>query len=249
MRISVVVPAHNEAALIAETLATIPASVDTVIVVDDGSMDETAEIAQALGDPRITLVRHTQNLGVGAAISTGYAHAFDMGAEIAVVMAGDGQMDPQDLSKLVVPIRNGEADYVKGNRLGWPGVYDTMPTHRFLGNQVLSTLTRLATGLRIQDSQCGYTAISKRAAKTISLSTMWRGYGYPNDLLSLLSMQGLRVLDAPVRPVYGKEVSGIRWWHAVITIPTLLLRAMLRRLKAKSQLHRTLPSTSRQPEA
>ena len=242
--IAVVVPAHNEAALIARTIESIPPTVSHVIVIDDGSEDQTADIARSSSDPRVEVVQLKTNSGVGAAIATGYEIAFRQGADIAVVMAGDGQMDPRDLPTLLAPIADGSADYVKGNRLAWPEAHAHMPTHRFVGNVVLSSLTRVATGLRVDDSQCGYTAISKNAAEELQLDTLWPSYGYPNDLLSLLSMNGLRVADVPVRPVYGKEISGIRWWHAVVTIPALLFRASLRRLALKFRTIRALPTTS-----
>ena len=232
-RIAVVVPAHDEAALIARTLASIPDFVDAIVVVDDASEDATAERVGELDDPRIRLVRHTWNRGVGAAITTGYGAAFADGADVAAVMAGDAQMDPRDLRALLDPVVRGEADYTKGDRLSHPDVRRRMPPLRWLGNHALTQLTRLATGLEVTDSQCGYTALSRRAAEAIELHRVWPGYGYPNDVLSRAAIARLRVRDVTVRPVYGEERSGIRPRHLVTAFPLVLARSLARRVRTR----------------
>lgn len=226
--IAVVVPAYNEALLLGRVLETMPDYVDLIVVVDDASTDATATIAEAFLDSRLRVLRHSTNRGVGAALMTGYAAAFGEGADIAAVMAGDAQMAPEDLLPLLEAMNRG-ADYAKGNRLAWPGVRQAMPPLRYLGNRSLSLLTRFATGLEIEDSQCGYTALSRRAYDALPMHRLWQGYGYPNDLLSLLAQHGRRVEDVPVKPVYGQEQSGIGWRHALVVIPMLLARATQRR--------------------
>lgn len=230
--IAVVVPAFNEARHIALTLRSVPRYVDRIVVVDDGSSDGTADEVRRLADPRVELVRHAANRGVGQALSTGYAKAFAGGAEIAAVMAGDGQMHPDDLRRLLAPLASGEADYVKGDRLSHPEVWQRMPLARVLGNHVLSLGTRIATGLPIRDSQCGYTALHRRAAERVPWAKLWHGYGYPNDLLGFLSQAGARVRDIVVRPVYADEESGIGWRHALLVIPFVLANVVLRRARA-----------------
>src|SRR4051812_43843600 len=162
-QIAVVVPAYNEERHIAATLRTVPPYVDRVIVVDDGSRDRTADAAAALGDPSVRVVCHARNQGVGAALSTGYACAFAEGADVVAVMAGDNQMHPEDLHALLSPLIASEADYVKGDRLSHPDAFARMPLTRFVGNHLLSFFTRLATGLSLSDSQCGYTALHRNA--------------------------------------------------------------------------------------
>jgi glycosyltransferase involved in cell wall biosynthesis len=230
VRISVVVPAYNEARLIARTLRAIPAFVSHVVVVDDASRDDTAARALAVGDARVQVVRHAQNRGVGAAIVSGYRAAFARGADVCVVMAGDGQMDPGDLERLVAPVLRGEAAYAKGDRLSFPGARRAMPLTRWLGNLVLARLTGLCVGLSVRDSQCGYTALSREAARRLPLARLWQRYGYPNDLLGMLSERDLPVREVVVRPVYADEESGIRLWHALFVVPFVLLRALARRV-------------------
>jgi hypothetical protein len=229
--VAVVVPAFDEARLIARTLASIPRFVDRVVVVDDASRDRTAQIVAGWEDPRVELVRHAVNRGVGAAIATGYRRAFEGGADVAAVMAGDAQMDPADLRRVVAPIVRGEADYVKGDRLSHPAARARMPVARWVGNHALSRLTRLTTGLSIRDSQCGYTALGREAARRLPLDRLYPRYGYPNDLLSLAAVARLRVAEVVVRPVYGEERSGIRPTDLVTRFSPVLARSLLRRLR------------------
>src|SRR5215470_1819865 len=115
--VAVVVPAYNEDGLIGETLAGIPSFVDRIIVVDDASTDGTGDKARSYADPQIEVVSHEKNLGVGAAIVTGYKRALAEGMDVTAVMAGDNQMDPEELESLAGPVVRGEVDYAKANRL------------------------------------------------------------------------------------------------------------------------------------
>ena len=233
LRIAVVIPAFNEAQAIGAAVATVPDFVDDVIVIDDASNDDTSARAEAVGDGRAEVIRHDENRGVGAAIVTGYRRALARGADVAVVMAGDGQMDPADLPTLLAPIAAGTADYVKGNRFLHPAVWREMPTARIVGNLVLSAATRVTSGYHhVFDSQCGYTAISRAAIEAIDLGGVWARYGYPNDVLSRLNVAGQRVVDVPVRPIYGPQwKSGIRIGAALHPIPWVLLRSWGHRLR------------------
>lgn len=230
--VAVVVPAHNEELWIAETVRRMPSFVDHVIVVDDASRDATSRAAARDGDSRVEVIRHAQNRGVGAAIVTGYQRARELSADIVAVMAGDGQMHPDDLASVALPIARGQADYVKGNRLAYPGVWRTMPPLRLAGTATLAWLTRIAAGLdSLSDSQCGYTAISGRALDALGrdLDLLWPRYGYPNDLIGAVARRGLRIREVVVRPVYRGEASGLRAWH-LATIGWLIGRVAYRRL-------------------
>lgn len=227
-RIAVVMPAYNEARLIGTALDAVPAFVDHIIVVDDGSVDETGNIARASVRP-VEVVEHAVNQGVGAAITTGCARALTLGADLTAVMAGDAQMDPLDLPTLLAPLIVDQADYVKGNRLAWHDAREVMPAHRWLGNHVLSFLTRLAVGVNVGDSQCGYVAMNRATLRLLPQAQLWDSYGYPNDWLSWMVESDLRICEVPVRPIYGEERSGITLRHAMWTIPFVIGRARVRR--------------------
>jgi glycosyltransferase involved in cell wall biosynthesis len=182
------------------------------------------------GDDRMLLIRHLANRGVGAAIVTGYQHAIRLSVDFVVVLAGDGQMDPGEIERLLEPLVLGNADYVKGNRLGHPELQERMPASRRLANRVLTRCTRWVVGdNNLNDSQCGYTAITRYALQRLPLDEVWPRYGYPNDLLGRLREAGLRVVDRPVTPIYGEEVSGIRPLRVIPTLGYVLARAWLRR--------------------
>jgi glycosyltransferase involved in cell wall biosynthesis len=239
LRVAVVIPAFNEERAIGAAVDTIPAFVDAVIAIDDASADDTTDRALAAGGARhgFEVIRHPVNRGVGAAIVTGYRRALALGADAIAVMAGDGQMDPEDLPALLEPIADDAADYVKGNRFMHPSVWSEMPPARIVGNVVLSAATRVTSGYRhVFDSQCGYTAIARRALAQLDLDQLQPRYGYPNDLLSRLNVAGMRVTDVPVRPIYGPHwKSGIRLGTALGPIPWVLLRSWGNRLAAASR--------------
>jgi glycosyltransferase involved in cell wall biosynthesis len=234
-RVAVVVPAHDEEALVATTLAGIPAFVDRVYVVDDASGDATAERARDAGDARVEVIRHERNEGVGAAIVTGYRRALADRFDVTCVMAADNQMDPADLETLVRPVALGEVDYAKANRLVTGEAWQLIPRTRYLGNAVLSFLTKIASGYwHVADSQSGYTAIGRETLAALDLDRVYRRYGFPNDLLVHLNVVNARVRDFPSRPVYGVgERSGIRYRHVIPKISWLLLKAFFWRLREK----------------
>ena len=215
LKIAVVVPARNEEILIGRTIWPVPEAVDTIYVIDDGSQDRTAEIVLhcAEEDPRIRLIHHRTNKGVGAAIITGYRQAYKDGHDVFVVVGGDAQMDWGDLTNMLKPIAENAADYTKGNRFIYgrskksPGnAWREMPTHRILGNVALSILTKLASGyIHINDSQMGYTALHKRAFQRIEWNKARKGYGYPAEWLMRFHSKGIRVVDVPVRAIYLKN--------------------------------------------
>lgn len=213
--VAVIVPAYNEQELIGRTLARLPSYVDTIFVVDDASVDDTATAVSTAGDHRVRYLRHSRNRGVGAAIATGYRHAAEAGLELLAVMAADDQMHPDDLGPLLDAVIDGRAEYSKGNRFVHPD-RRRMPLGRRVAGKALAWLTRVTTGQPIDDSQCGYTVLDARAVRRLPLDELWPRYGYPNDLLGLLSAAGLSAVDVPVRPVYADETSGIRPWHAAV---------------------------------
>jgi len=234
-RVAVVVPAHDEERLIEATLRGVPGFVDRIYVVDDASGDGTVECASGVGDPRVEVVRHERNRGVGAAIVTGYRRALAEGVDVTCVMAADNQMDPADLETLVEPVARGEVDYAKANRLFTGQAWQLIPRHRYLGNAVLSLLTKIASGYwHVADSQSGYTAINRRTLELLDLDRIYPRYGFPNDMLVHLNVLSARVRDFPSRPIYGVgERSGMRLGAVIPRLSWLLLKGFFWRLKEK----------------
>jgi glycosyltransferase involved in cell wall biosynthesis len=232
--VAVVVPAYNEERLVASTIAEIPAFVDRILVVDDGSTDGT--VAQARnGDRRVEVISHRGNRGVGAAIVTGYRQAIEEEIAVTCVMAADGQMDPTDLETLARAVARGECDYAKANRLSSGQAWQVIPKTRFFGNAVLSVLTKIASGYwHVGDSQAGYTAVGLDTLRELDLERLYPRYGFPNDMLVHLNVRNRRVRDYPSRPIYGiGEESGIRLHAVVPRISWLLLKGFCWRLREK----------------
>jgi glycosyltransferase involved in cell wall biosynthesis len=232
--VAVVVPAYDEVKLIGTTLAGVPDFVDRIYVVDDASRDGTAEAARSAGE-RVEVIEHEQNQGVGAAILTGYKRALADGMDVTAVMAGDNQMDPADLKAIATPVARGEVDYAKANRLFTGRAWELIPRTRYLGNAVLSLLTKIASGYwHVADSQSGYTAISRDTLDLLDLDRIYKRYGFPNDMLVHLNVVNARVRDVPSRPVYGVgESSGIRLRKVVPAISWLLTKAFFWRMREK----------------
>jgi len=235
--IAVVVPAYNEEKLVKKTISSIPDLVDRIIVVNDASSDNTGQLVKetAETDQRIELIEHNVNQGVGGAIISGYIRARDSGIDVTVIMAGDAQMDPDDLFKIIEPVANGSADYCKGNRLFYGDAWNMIPHYRYLGNSFLSLLTKIASGYwHIADSQSGYTAISLTVLKRIDLDKIYKRYGMPNDLLIKLNQYHFRVRDIHIRPVYNVgEKSGIRLRQVIPRISWILVKGFWQRLLFK----------------
>lgn len=235
--VAVVVTAHNEEKLILKVLETLPSWVDKVFVVDDYSTDQTVEIVEQYmsTDRRVDLIRHTEKRGVGGAIQSGYRASLENKMEVTVVVNGDGQMHPDDLPNIVDPIACGVADYSKGNRLFHGEAWNMIPHYRYIGNAVLSLLTKIASGYwHVADSQCGFTAMSLKALQCIDIDDIFQRYGVPNDILVKLNIENLRVVDVPIRPVYGiGEQSGIRLYKVIPDISLLLFKAFFKRMFGK----------------
>ncbi len=236
-QIAVVVPCYNEESQIEQVIATIPDYIDAIVVIDDVSRDNTVKVIERAqqGNPKVVLIKHDKNQGVGGAIASGYKWARDNNMDIAVVMAGDGQMDPDELPKLIEPIVNGETDYTKTNRLFYGDAFNQIPKVRYFGNSILSLLTKIASGYwHIADSQSGYTAIGKEPLQLIDWDKMYKRYGQPNDLLVRLNIYNFRVRDIITKPVYNVgEKSKMKVHHVVFTIGWLLIKQFFFRLKEK----------------
>ena len=234
MSIGVVIPARNEAEHITSVLSGIPSFVDKVVVVDDGSTDGTGDLA---GNAELVRI---EGEGVGSAIDHGHRKLLEvMDTEfISVVMAGDGQMDPDDMESLITPIIERQAHHSKGERLDRAG---KMPLYRRFGTFILTILTTLACGQTIRDPQCGYTATSSEVLKSWNWERSWKGYGYPNWWLMALSEKGWRISHVPVKAIYEGQKSGIRISSFLPKVALMLLIGLHSRIIRNTLNNPSLP--------
>jgi dolichol-phosphate mannosyltransferase len=236
-RVAAVVPAHNEAAHIAGVVARMPAYVDAIIVVDDGSSDGTAQAAARVGDPRVQTLQHAAPLGVGGATVAGARRALAIGAELIVKVDGDGQMDLERMDALLQPLAGDAYDYAKGNRFLHTSELRQMPASRLLGNLALTFLTKLASGYwQIFDPQNGFVAVKADTLRALDLDGLAQGFFFENDMLIHLNILNCRVIDVPIPAHYGTERSSLRVHSVLATFPPLLLRGFFRRIWQKYML-------------
>jgi glycosyltransferase involved in cell wall biosynthesis len=211
LRIAAVVPAHNEEDLIAKTITSMPDLVDHILVIDDASKDGTAARARGTLDERLEVITNERNLGVGGAIVAGHRRAIEIRADIAVVMAGDAQMDPVYLPLLLDPICDEGYAFTKADRFFGFDSFQGMPRARVLGNVLVGFLAKAATGYwHLFDPLNGYTASRCDALAKLPLERIRRDYSFECDLLVYLNITRARAKDVPVPALYGQERSGIR---------------------------------------
>jgi len=282
--VAVVIPAYNEESQIGMVIETMPDFVDRIIIVNDYSSDNTAEIvkkyvrednsgrslpekeirkksrytkaedvadtinkeemkyfasSEVLNDKnktnRIVLINLLKNSGVGAAIARGYKWCKDNDIDVTAVMAGDGQMDPDELYDICKPVIEENIDYVKGNRLIHRSAWLVIPKVRFFGNSILSILTKVASGYwHVSDTQTGYTAISKKALNSIRLYDIYKSYGMPNDMLVKLNIAFCTLKEVEIKPIYDiGEKSKMKVMKVIPRISWLLFKSFFKRLWIK----------------
>ena len=235
-KIAVVIPAYNEEKFISQTISTIPSFVDHIYMVDDASTDNTYEIAANISrqNGKLKILRRPDNGGVGAAIISGHKMALKDGSDVVAVMAGDGQMDPSLLSRLLDPVVEGRAAYAKGNRLTDRQDLKEMPPWRAFGNYLLTYLTKIASGYwHISDPQDGYTAISTNTLRNLNLDEIEKGFAFENDMLVKLNAIGAIVVDVPHPAIYREQQSKIRYPYFIFRTSWLLLKDCMCRLYKK----------------
>ena len=229
--VAVVIPCYRVEKQIGPLLASIPSYVDRVFVVDDASPDGTAAAVSAVADPRITLLRHAANRGVGGAMATGYGAALEAGARFIVKVDGDGQMDPRDIETLLRPLLEERAEYAKGTRFHHGAALDAMPRVRFAGNIAMTFLTKLASGYwHVLDPQNGFVAIESRTLARLRLDRLARGYFFENDMLLRLNAIEARVADVPFPSRYGSETSSLKPGRIALEFPFRLIAGFFRRI-------------------
>jgi glycosyltransferase involved in cell wall biosynthesis len=229
--VAAVLPAYRTAASIRAVIEAIPASVRHVIVVDDASPDGLRAVVSALDDPRVTMVSHAANRGVGAAMKTGFERALELGADIVVKLDSDGQMDPGLIPAFVAPLIEGRADLAKGNRFADLAFIDAMPPLRRMGNLALSFLVKAASGYwSLLDPCNGYLALSRDLLQDIRRERLADRYFFEISLLCESYRVGGVVLDVDMRPRYGDEVSSLSPMRALFEFSGRLLVQTARRI-------------------
>lgn len=235
--IAVVIPAYNEAKMLPKVIETLPDLVDRAFVVNDGSLDNTVEVVKELEqqDQRVKLVNLEKNQGVGAARTAGFRQAIQEGLDLFVAMDGDAQMNPDEISDLLDPLVDQEADFTKANRLSGGKAWEIMPRFRFFLNAFLTLFTKIASGYwHVTDSQTGFFAMTRRTAERVDFDHIFPRYGCENSLLIHLSVVNARVLDIPSEPRYKVgEKSTINIWKDWFPVVRLLISGFFWRIAQK----------------
>jgi dolichol-phosphate mannosyltransferase len=212
LRVAVVIPCYRVTGQVLAVIERIGAEVEAIYAVDDACPDGSGNLVLArCTDPRVCVIHHESNLGVGGAVLTGYRRAMAEGADVIVKIDGDGQMDPALVPRFVAPIRAGQADYTKGNRFWDPDGLRAMPTIRLVGNAMLSFAAKLSTGYwNLFDVTNGYTAVHARVLRHLHLDKLSERYFFETDMLFRLNTVRAVVIDIPMRAVYADERSNLR---------------------------------------
>lgn len=232
-RLAVVIPCFRVARQIGEVLRGIGPDVWRIYCIDDACPEGSRAVIeqQAAADPRVRLVVHEKNRGVGAAVVSGYRQALDDGAEIIVKIDGDGQMDPSRICEIIAPLRAGEADYVKGNRFYHLESLRAMPVARLIGNAGLSFLSKLSTGYwNLFDPTNGYTAIHAAVARRLPLGKLHPRYFFESDILFRLNTLRAVVTEVPMEARYADEKSSLSLTKAFIQFPIYHTRNYFKRI-------------------
>jgi glycosyltransferase involved in cell wall biosynthesis len=210
--VAVVIPCYRVSDQILDVLSRIGSEVNRIFVIDDACPDGSGQLVQnQCCDPRVCVLRHAVNRGVGAAVMTGYAAALAAGALVIVKVDGDGQMEPALIPRFIAPILNGQADYTKGNRFYDLTHIGRMPVIRLIGNAVLSFMAKLSTGYwNLFDTTNGFTAIHAKVARRIAFEKVSERYFFETDILFRLNIIRAVVVDVAMDASYQSEVSNLR---------------------------------------
>ena len=231
MKVAVAIPAYRAAKTVGGVVASLPAWIDFVVVVNDASPDDTAAALEAIKDPRLTVIHHDKNRGVGGAMITAFRKVIDLGADVVVKLDSDGQMDPTEIGRLLDAIAKGGFDYAKGNRFLHSEALESMPKHRLIGSLALTFLTKLASGYwHIFDPQNGFIACRVDVLKHIDLDSITSSYFFENDMLVHLNILQRRVTDIPMPARYGTEQSSMRIWRIMVSFPIRLFFRFWKRI-------------------
>jgi glycosyltransferase involved in cell wall biosynthesis len=234
--ISVVIPCYNVSKHIEKVIGTLPSWITHIIAVNDCSTDETKKILERLAgeNDKIHVLHHTVNQGVGGAMITGYKKSLELDARITIKMDGDGQMNPENILRLIQPLLDGGADFSKGNRFRDLHALKSMPVFRRIGNLGLSFLIKAASGYwNVFDPTNGFTAVRKETLEEINFTHLHNRYYFETSMISELYFCNAVIVDVPMKARYGDEVSGLSLTRTVFEFPPKLLVTFLRRILLK----------------
>ncbi len=235
---AVVIPCYNVRDHIADVISAVPRYIDYIIVVDDRCPQGSGKAAEKTDDPRVIVIYHEKNLGVGGAVVSGFRKGLALGCDILIKIDGDGQMAPDDAERFIAPIREGKADYVKGNRFRDFSSISAMPKIRLLGNSVLSFVVKLVSGYwNLVDPTNGYIAVSARTIGQIDLAQVARGYFFETDMLIKLNIVNAVIAEVPIPARYGDEPSSLSVARLAVTFPVRLLSGFMKRILFKYYIY------------
>ncbi len=238
VKIGVIVPAYRVERQIEKVLRGIPPWIQSIIVVEDKSPDDTAAKVKAVGDPRVTLISHAQNQGVGGAMQTGFLEAVRQNLDVVVKMDGDDQMNPAELPRLVAPLVDGRADMTKGNRFPSLQAIKAMPLLRIVGNAGLTFLVKLASGYWGNfDPANGYIALRTDVLRRMDVAKLPRRYFFESGFLIELGILRAVVHDVAMPARYGDEVSNLSVSRTLLGFPPRLFLGLLRRIFWRYMIH------------
>ncbi|MBN1456381.1 MAG: glycosyltransferase family 2 protein [Sedimentisphaerales bacterium] len=231
---AVVIPAYKVISTVTKVVNSIPEFIDFIIVVDDKCPEGSGKKAESLDNPRVTVIYHDKNKGVGAAVKSGYQKAMELGCEVVVKIDGDGQMDPEYMENLIKPLLLDQADYTKGNRFVDFKALRAMPKARLIGNNMLSFLEKIFSGYwDIMDPTNGYTAIHKRVLGKLDLNKIADRFFFESDMLFNLNLYHAVVLDIPIPAKYENEPSSLSIGKTLVKFPPRLLYGCAKRIFLK----------------
>lgn len=220
-------PAYNAAKMVGEVVKGLHGLVDYVIVVDDGSSDDTAKMA---AEARAEVVSHVKNQGLGAALRTGFRAALSKDCDFIVTLDADGQHSPGDVRKILVRLENNECDMVIGSRLIDRRQWLRFPPLRLVGNLILTGLTNLAVGRKVTtDSQSGYRAFRKDVLEAVTLTA--DRMAISSEIIVEVARRGFKIAEVPIEATYENEVSYQRFFRDPVAISLLLIGKLLKRTR------------------
>jgi len=233
-KLAVVIPAYKAEATISTVVDLVPSYVDWIIIVNDASPDKTRKVVEKIQDPRIVLINHKKNQGVGGAMITGFKKAMDLDADLIAKLDADGQMDPRFLDRFALTAIRHQCDYVKANRFGHIEALPAMPRIRLAGNLLLTFLTKWASGYwNVFDPQNGFVLITRKMLKRLDLAKLDTSYFFENSMLINLNILRAQIGEIYIPAHYGEEVSSMRLGRIIKDFPLKLMRGYLHRIYQK----------------